>query len=252
MATKLDLNKAFYDEHWRHAWKARFMYDPVSKRNIARHVLREAGYRDGTKNILDIGFGFGLTTFMFERSNSITGIELARSAVELAQRRASRLGYENPRFLQYSGEGKIPLPDNSFDLIICSHVLEHVHDDNFLLSEIKRMMKSQGLAFLNIPINEEHFSDPRHQRKYTVAGFLDQVKSHGFKVTSSFEGDRLWNTFGWFFEKDYHNRIPILGFVLSSVLNIFFSSIPFGVERWYEDKFMRRLKPRQFAVCVTK
>ncbi len=228
------------------------MYDPISKRNIARYVLKEAGFRDGGKDILDIGFGFGLTTFMFQKTNRITGVEIAPSAVDHAQWKAKKLGYEDARFLTYSGNGAIPLPSGAYDLIICSHVLEHVPDDDLFLKEIKRMMKSDGFAFLNIPINEDYFLDPRHVRKYTVSGFLDQVRSHGFKVVYSYEGDRVWNTFGWFFEKDYHNKVPVAGFVLSSLFNVFFSSVPFALEKWYEEKFLRRLRPRQFALCVTK
>jgi hypothetical protein len=89
-------------------------------------------------------------------------------------------------------------------------------------------------------------------RKYTADAFLRQVEGHGFKIIVSHEGDKLWNTFGWFFEKDYHNKIPIAGFIVSSCLNIFFSSIPFSLQHWFEAKFLRSMKPRQFAVCATK
>jgi len=228
------------------------MYDPISKRNIARYVLKAIGFRNGGKDVLDIGFGFGLITFMFERSNRIVGIELAETAVEQARRKARRLGYPNARFLWYPGYGRIPLPDNAFDLIICSHVLEHVPDDSFLLEEIKRMLKPNGVTFINVPINEEHFADPRHVRKYTVEAFSSQLKEHGFKIFYSLQTDRLWNTFGWFFEKRYHKRIPVLGFVISSLLNLSFSSLPFDAEKWFEERFLKHLKPRQFALCAMK
>lgn len=252
MENKVAFNKHFYDEHWRHAWKHRFMYDPISKRKIARYVLRLTGFLDGNKSVLDVGFGFGIILFTFDRTDSISGIELAESAVVFAREKSVRLGFKDPRFYLYSGEGKLTLAEDAYDLVICSHVLEHVPDDHFLLDELRRVLKPGGIALLNIPINEEHFPDPRHMRKYTAAAFLRQVEDHGFKILVSHEGDKLWNVFGWFFEKDYHNKIPIAGFIISSFLNIFFSSIPFSLQRWFEAKFLRSMKPRQFAVCATK
>lgn len=44
-------------------------------------------------------------------------------------------------------------PDNSWDLVICSHVLEHVPDDIKALSEIYRVLKKGGVAILMAPIN---------------------------------------------------------------------------------------------------
>lgn len=46
----------------------------------------------------------------------------------------------------------IPYPDNSFDLVFASHVLEYVKNDRQALKEIKRVLKPEGLAFLPVPI----------------------------------------------------------------------------------------------------
>jgi 2-polyprenyl-3-methyl-5-hydroxy-6-metoxy-1,4-benzoquinol methylase len=108
---KTEINRMFYDSHWRQSWKANFMYDPISKRKIARYVLERAGFEDGKKEILDIGFGFGIILFSFDRSDNIQGVELADSAVELAREKARKRGYHNFEFLKYSGEGRIPLED---------------------------------------------------------------------------------------------------------------------------------------------
>jgi 2-polyprenyl-3-methyl-5-hydroxy-6-metoxy-1,4-benzoquinol methylase len=249
---KREFNKAFYNKQWAKGWKSRFMYDPISKRNIARYVLKQSGIEASNKNILDIGFGFGIILFSFNKSNHIHGIELSESAVEYARKSAIKRGFHDYGFRYYDGSGKLPAEDGSYDLVICSHVLEHVPDDNYLLSEIKRVMKPDGIALLNIPINEEHFADPRHMRKYTTEAFLRLVASHGLSVRFAYEGDRMWNIFGWFFEKDYHKRIPVLGFMLSSIINICFSCIPFVIQKRIEEIFLHKLKPRQFAMCVTK
>jgi len=42
--------------------------------------------------------------------------------------------------------------NHSFDLIFCSHVLEHVRNDQKALAEIKRVLKPNGLAIIQVPI----------------------------------------------------------------------------------------------------
>jgi len=46
---------------------------------------------------------------------------------------------------------KIPFKENSFDLLIANHVMEHVDDDRRALSEITRVLKSGGYAILQTP-----------------------------------------------------------------------------------------------------
>jgi SAM-dependent methyltransferase len=46
-------------------------------------------------------------------------------------------------------------PDESFDVVVCSHVLEHVPEDRKALGEIQRVLKPGGWAILNTPIEGE-------------------------------------------------------------------------------------------------
>ncbi|MBD2465107.1 glycosyltransferase [Oscillatoria sp. FACHB-1407] len=57
----------------------------------------------------------------------------------------------------------IPFDDDSFDVIFCSHVLEHVPDDRAAMQELFRILKPGGWAFLQVPIDiyrEQSFDDP--------------------------------------------------------------------------------------------
>lgn len=57
----------------------------------------------------------------------------------------------------------IRYPDNSFDVVYCSHVLEHVPDDRKALLELYRVLKTGGWAILQVPINagsETTLEDP--------------------------------------------------------------------------------------------
>lgn len=244
------VNQDFYEKHWMATWKYNFMYDPNSKLKLALFCLDQVGGRPRNKKILDIGFGFGKILFSFDRSNMICGVELAEGAVQNAIKKACKKGYPRFDFKVYSGTGALPYNDTSFDLVICSHVLEHVPDDRMLLAEIKRLLAPEGMAILNIPIYEEYFPDPRHVRKYTVEGFKQLVGDYGFEIRYGYVGDKFWDLFGWFFEKNLHKRIPVVGFLISSMLNIGFSLIPFPVQRAIERMLPESVNPRQFIVAA--
>ena len=51
---------------------------------------------------------------------------------------------------------KMPFPDNKFDIIFCSEVLEHLNDDELMcgMSEIKRTLKEDGVLIGTVPYKE--------------------------------------------------------------------------------------------------
>ena len=89
--------------------------------------------------------------------------------------------------------------DESFDLIICNHVLEHIEDDKSALNEIYRILKYKGISILQVPMNvkrkntfedssiksknqrEKYFGQYDHVREYGL-DFKDRVEQAGFKV----------------------------------------------------------------------
>ena len=91
----------------------------------------------------------------------------------------------------------IQYPDNSFDFIYCSHVLEHVLDDRKAMREFFRVLKGTGWAILNVPITGEKtfedssivhpkerlkaFGQEDHVRRYG-RDYVDRLRDSGFSV----------------------------------------------------------------------
>lgn len=80
----------------------------------------------------------------------------------------------------------IPFNDHTFDLILCSHVLEHVPNDHQAMRELYRVLKPGGIALILVPIQGEHtfedatITDPLLRERYF--GQFDHVRTYGIDV----------------------------------------------------------------------
>lgn len=87
----------------------------------------------------------------------------------------------------------LPFDDNSFDLVICNHVLEHVHDDEKAMKEIYRVLNREGVAILQVPISpilEKTISDPSITDPKILEekfGQKDHVRLFGMDYTQKLE-----------------------------------------------------------------
>ena len=96
----------------------------------------------------------------------------------------------------------IPFEENTFDVVICNHVLEHVDDADKVMKEFYRVMKPGGWGIFQVPIDynnsvtieDKSVTDPRErERLYWQSDHLrlfgldygDKLTAAGFKVTES-------------------------------------------------------------------
>lgn len=92
----------------------------------------------------------------------------------------------------------IPFPDNSFDVVFCNHVLEHVTDDLQACSEFNRVLKPTGWGILQSPVynlektlednsitdaaeRERIFGQRDHVRKYGK-DYAARLRNSGIKI----------------------------------------------------------------------
>jgi ubiquinone/menaquinone biosynthesis C-methylase UbiE len=115
------------------------------------------------KDILEIGCGRGgglafLTKLL--HPSSATGVDLDPTAVEFCNKHWSKPGL---KFIQGNAQN-VPLPDNSFDVIINVESSHRYEDLNLFLSEVKRLLKPDGVFLLTdfrgkdkMPVLMNHF-----------------------------------------------------------------------------------------------
>ena len=107
--------------------------------------------------ILDIGCGEGRHTIsacLNERVHAI-GLDLSLKDLDIARERYCQFDvaedcYRRADFLAASGL-ELPFQDASFDHVICSEVLEHIHDYKSVLREIHRVLKPGGHFAVSVP-----------------------------------------------------------------------------------------------------
>jgi len=96
----------------------------------------------------------------------------------------------------------LPFRDNSYDIILCNHVLEHIPDDKKAMQELFRIMKPGGYGIFQIPqdLNRETtFEDDRitdKKQRAKIFGQYDHVRVYG---------------------RDYFNKLRQVGFKVEEV-----------------------------------
>ena len=89
----------------------------------------------------------------------------------------------NPRAMMKMDITNIEYPDQSFDVIYCCDVLEHVQDDRKAMGELHRVLKNTGWAILLVPISaEKTFEDPsivEPEERLKAFGQEDHVRKYG-------------------------------------------------------------------------
>ena len=86
----------------------------------------------------------------------------------------------------------IKYPDESFELIIANHVLEHVSDDLKAMKELYRVLSKNGFAILMVPqtkdaITFEDFSITNPKERAVAFGQDDHVRRYGQDYSSRLE-----------------------------------------------------------------
>lgn len=77
---------------------------------------------------------------------------------------------------------EIPCESNFFDLVITQEVLEHVTSPNLAVQEIFRVLKPNGIAYIQLPFIIGYHPCPRDYWRFTHEGMIELVESANFEV----------------------------------------------------------------------
>ncbi len=96
----------------------------------------------------------------------------------------------------------LPFEDNSFDIIFCNHVLEHIEDDEKAMQELYRVLKPKGFGIFQIP---QDYSREKTYEDFSITSPEDRAKHFG-----QYDHVRVYGN-------DYFDRLRTVGFTVKEV-----------------------------------
>lgn len=245
-------NLIFYADYYnKPSWWFMFRYDTQVKRKTIFYLLQQGKVSLKNQSILEIGFGSGDVLLSFDTTCAIYGTEISPSALSRIKKIASTKGYRTNNFSKSNG-AILEYPANFFDIVIASHVLEHIEDDLGLLGEIYRVLKTQGVAVLLIPINEK-YPDTKHIHAYDGLKLIELAKQVGLTIVDLIENELIYHPVEKFYYNECNRKLPIIGPLITVAFNLATFWMPFRLYRFIDNVMEKMgLKPRQFGVVLRK
>ena len=229
-------------------------YMRSAKVMLLLRLVREEGICMVGKRIFDYGFGAGSFLRVCPRDAELFGVEIDPVAVREIEGHLRATGFEQVLLstLELDRWEEHPFLRGQYDLVLCSHVLEHLDNPVRLLSLLAGCLAKGGKLLVLLPLNERRM-DPHHVHRICPGEVERWVKSAGLQTCRSLATDFalywLQPCFAW--------KHPIGRLVAQAVsLGLGLAAKLIGEDRWmpFWDRLGPRLgfKPTQLALVLSR
>ena len=135
--------------------------DRRRKANTIRRVLEEELGSINNAQVLNVGGGAGAIDYcLAPRVKQVTSVDIDQQSMKHG---AENFSQENLSYSVADGM-RLPFRENQFDVVLCSHVYEHVPDAGVLMREIMRVMSHDGRCYFaagnRYQVMEPHYRLP--------------------------------------------------------------------------------------------
>ena len=174
-----EFEKIYHEIESSHFWH-------VTSRELILFFVKK--YISTEKLILDIGCSSGdlLIKLKDNHYSNLYGIDSSKNAINNCKEK-------NLNDVQIMNASKLEFPDNHFDCIIASNIIEHIEDDNSTIIEWHKKLKPNGILIIMVPafswLWSTHDEKNHHFRRYSKKIFLHLLHNfNNIKVS-------YWNFF---------------------------------------------------------
>ena len=229
--------------------------------NLTKYELNESGI------MLDVGCGEGRHIFGIMQEHpemKCIGLDMDNDSLHKAEegyeyfKSISNVGAEFLKGSAYS----LPFLDNSLDLIVCSEVLEHLHQYNDAVKEIHRVLKPGGKFYASVPaswpekicwaLSKDYQNQPGgHLRIFNQSGLVSEIEESGFKFLSSDRFHSIHAPYWWlrcFFWNTQDSNFVVNGY--KKMLERHILKKPFFLD--FIDKIFNPFMGKSFSMYFEK
>lgn len=216
-----------------------------TEEEVQAHVARyeyACGLMQATDVVLDAACGSGYGTEMLARHAArLVGLELSEDALEYARVHHQQ---SNLEFHRADLNQPIPWPDSHFDAIVSLETLEHLTNQNGLIAEFHRLLKTGGHLIISSPdhgvTSRAGIPNPFHVAELSKAEFVAMLSSR-FEVQTLLGQMRYRPSKGWkAVLKSAVDRTGTAAFILRLVKRL-------GLRQFVVERFAERDTARAAA-----
>jgi len=184
-------NSIFYDNDIKKGKKDRATFSATlrTRSRIISNLIKKYKMRG---RLLDAGCGTGDLLDFIIKNNKFESIEGADFSKEACLCTQNKLGIKT-FIVDLRNISK--LKNKSYDVIICSEVLEHIEEDEKVIKNLATLLKRKGKLIITVPFLKKNWSRfdiiSGHVRRYEKGELEKKLKKVGFKILDSF----AWGNF---------------------------------------------------------
>lgn len=192
--------------------------------------------------VLDAGCGEGYLSRILARSGAIvTGVDSSTKLIEAA--RTQNLTDKLPISFDIANADELPYQDNMFDLVVCNHLINDLHDPGKAISEFARILRSGGR--LIILMLHPCFYNKHAERDQTTNRLIAVSYFETRNVEQTFEVDGLTSPVAntaWFRPLEFYTEeLRRSGFAITSLTEPHPSPEQVRADSWWRRGFTRPL-----------
>lgn len=168
--------------------------------NSVEAFFKQIDKNNKPKRILEIGVGEGQITeiclSVFPDAEYVVA-DIAEGILEVAKETLKN--YQDQVSFEIQDIKRLPYKDESFDLVICCEVLEHVPDPTLGMRELNRVLKKEGHGIMSVPnepiwrilnmVRGSYLKDfgntPGHVNHWSSSSFKKAITNQGFQVINN-------------------------------------------------------------------
>lgn len=110
-------------------------------------IIKHLANIQSSDTVLEIGCEGGNLLSRLPRSRVMVGLDISAAALKDAAKRLGR----GVKLIKADAQKKIPLPKESFDVVICSQTLEHVKYPKKIMDNIYHLAKKNARVIISVP-----------------------------------------------------------------------------------------------------